>query len=525
MQKKVDFLIIGSGIAGLSYALKVAEHGKVFIITKSDEDESNTKYAQGGIAAVMYGPDSYEKHVQDTLVCGDGLCNEEVVRMVISESKDRIEELIKWGTKFDKSSSGEYDLGREGGHSENRILHYKDITGKEIERALLEQVHNHTNIEIATHHFAVDIITQHHLGKLVTHTMKDIACFGVYALNVKTWGIDTIVAKATLMATGGAGNVYSTTTNPVIATGDGVAMVYRAKGTIENMEFIQFHPTSLYAPHLKPSFLISEAVRGAGAVLKTIDGKEFMHKYDKRGSLAPRDIVARAIDNEMKMRGEEYVYLDCTSIEKERMQEHFPNIYDKCLSEGIDCLTEFVPVIPAAHYMCGGIKVDMQGKSSIQNLYAVGECSCTGLHGANRLASNSLLEASVYAHRAAMDAIKVAADNSNQDNIPGWDEEGTDHPEEMVLITQSLREVQAIMSSYVGIVRSELRLKRAAARLDILYEETKELYDKTIISVKLCELRNLITVAYLIIQMAMRRKESRGLHFMADSKGRPKIKV
>lgn len=520
MEKQVDFLIIGSGIAGLSYALKVAQHGKVLIITKADEDESNTKYAQGGIAAVMYSPDSYEKHIKDTLICGDGLCDEKVVRMVVQESTERIKELIEWGTRFDKSSSGEYDLGKEGGHSENRILHHKDVTGKEIERALLEQVHNHPNIEIVTHHFAIDIITQHHLGKLVTHTMKDIECYGVYTYNSKTQKIDTIIAKTTLMATGGAGNVYSTTTNPVIATGDGVAMVYRAKGQIENMEFYQFHPTALYAPHLKPSFLVSEAVRGAGAVLKTQDGKEFMQKYDSRGSLAPRDIVARAIDNEMKMRGEEYVYLDCTMIGKEKMLEHFPNIYNKCLEEGIDCMKEFIPVVPAAHYMCGGIKVDMEGRSSINKLYAVGECSCTGLHGANRLASNSLLEASVYAHHAATGAIKVAASAKFMDNIPDWNDEGTEHAEEMVLITQSLKEVQAIMSSYVGIVRSELRLKRAKARLDILYDETTALYDKTVISVKLCELRNLITVAYLIIDMALKRKESRGLHYMVDGKNR-----
>jgi L-aspartate oxidase len=522
MEKKVDFLVIGSGIAGLTYALKVAAYGEVYIITKADEDESNTKYAQGGIAAVMYSPDSFEKHIQDTLTCGDGLCDEKVVRMVVYESQDRIKELIEWGTNFDKSSSGEYDLGREGGHSENRILHHKDVTGKEIERALLAQIHKHPNIEIGTHHFAIDIITQHHLGKLVTHENKDIACYGVYALNIKTGKTDTIVAKTTLMATGGAGNAYSATTNPVIATGDGVAMVYRAKGAITNMEFIQFHPTALYAPHLKPAFLISEAVRGAGAILRTIDSKEFMQKYDQRGSLASRDIVARAVDNEMKMRGEDYVHLDCKSIGKQKMLEHFPTIYSKCLNEGFDCLKEFVPVTPAAHYMCGGIKVDMNGRSSLQNLYAVGECSCTGLHGANRLASNSLLEASVYAHRAALDSIELAKKTSFTDNIPSWNEEGLEYPEEMVLITQSLKEVQAIMSSYVGIVRSELRLKRARERLDILYEETRELYDKTIISVKLCELRNLITVAYLIIKMATARKQSTGLHYVVDDKGKKK---
>ncbi|HWY98153.1 MAG TPA: L-aspartate oxidase, partial [Bacteroidia bacterium] len=452
MQKKVDFLVIGSGIAGLTYALKVADSGKVYIITKADEDESNTKYAQGGIAAVMHSPDSFEKHIQDTLICGDGQCNEEVVRMVVRESSDRIKELIEWGTNFDKSSSGEYDLGREGGHSENRILHHKDITGKEIERALLAQVHKHPNIEIVTHHFAVDIITQHHLGKPVTHENKDITCYGVYALNIKTGKVDTIIAKTTLMATGGTGNVYSATTNPVIATGDGVAMVYRAKGAITNMEFIQFHPTALYAPHLKPAFLISEAVRGAGAVLKTLDGKEFMQKYDKRGSLAPRDITARAVDNEMKMRGEEHVYLDCTKIDHNKFIEHFPTIYGKCLKEGIDCLKDYIPVVPAAHYMCGGIKVDMQGRSSLLNLYAVGECSCTGLHGANRLASNSLLEASVYAHHAAVNSIELAKSTTIPASIPDWNEEGLEYPEEMVLITQSLKEVQAIMSSYVGIV-------------------------------------------------------------------------
>jgi len=522
MQKKVDFLVIGSGIAGLTYALKVAPHGKVYIITKADEDESNTKYAQGGIAAVMHSPDTFEKHIQDTLTCGDGLCDEKVVRMVVYESQERIKELIEWGTNFDKSSSGEYDLGREGGHSENRILHHKDVTGKEIERALLAQIHSHPNIEIATHHFAIDIITQHHLGQPVTHETKDITCYGVYALNTKTGKIDTIIAKATLMATGGTGNVYSATTNPVIATGDGIAMVYRAKGTITNMEFIQFHPTALYAPHLKPSFLISEAVRGAGAVLKTTDGKEFMQKYDDRGSLAPRDIVARAVDNEMKTRGDEYVYLDCSKIDRHRLLEHFPNIYSKCLSEGIDCLKEPIPVVPAAHYMCGGIKVDMNGRSSLLNLYAVGECSCTGLHGANRLASNSLLEASVYAHRAAIDAIELVKKLALPASIPDWNEEGLEYAEEMVLITQSLKEVQGIMSSYVGIVRSELRLKRAKDRLDILYEETKELYDKTIISVKLCELRNLITVAYLIIKMAAARKQSVGLHYMVDAKGKKK---
>jgi len=513
MQKKVDFLIIGSGIAGLSYALKVAEHGSVYMITKANEDESNTKYAQGGIAAVMYSPDSYEKHIKDTLIAGDGICDEEIVRMVITESTERINDLINWGAQFDKTKSGEFDLAKEGGHSEHRILHHKDITGFEIERALLTQVHAHKNITILDHHFAIDILTQHHLGKEVNSRTPDIECYGAYVLNLKTNKIETILAKTTLMATGGAGQVYSTTTNPTIATGDGVSMVYRAKGRVEGMEFYQFHPTSLFNPGESPSFLISEAVRGFGGVLKTIDGKEFMQKYDARKSLAPRDIVARAIDNEMKTRGDDFVYLDCTHLNKESFVEHFPTIYNKCLSLGIDITKDYIPVVPAAHYMCGGIKVDKTGKSSINNLYAIGECSSTGLHGANRLASNSLLEAIVYAHNAALASI----DNNKQLNfctsIPDWNAEDTAHPEEMVLLIQSLREVQAIMTNYVGIVRSDLRLQRAFDRLEILYKENEALYLKTTISPKLCELRNLINVAYIIIKHARARKESVGLHY------------
>lgn len=516
MKRKIDFLIIGSGIAGLSYALKVAQHGKVCMITKANEDESNTKYAQGGIAAVMYSPDSYEKHIQDTLIAGDGICDEEIVRMVITESTERVNELIAWGAKFDKTESGEYDLAKEGGHSEHRILHHKDNTGYEIERALLAAIHRHPNIEILDHHFAIDILTQHHLGKEVNSRTADIECYGAYVLNLRTKKIETILAKTILMATGGAGHVYSTTTNPTIATGDGVAMVYRAKGRIEGMEFYQFHPTSLYNPGESPSFLISEAVRGFGGILKTIDGKEFMQKYDERKSLAPRDIVARAIDNEMKTRGDDYVYLDCRHLDKEELIKHFPNIYRKCLNLGIDISRDYIPVVPAAHYMCGGIKVDKQGRSNINNLYAIGECSSTGLHGANRLASNSLLEAVVYSHHAAMSAIENSKKVNFFESIPDWDAEGTAHPEEMVLLIQSLREVQAIMTNYVGIVRSDIRLQRAFDRLEILYKENEALYLKTIISPKLCELRNIINVAYIIIKHARKRKESRGLHFTVN---------
>jgi len=516
LNKKADFLIIGSGVAGLTFALKVAEHGSVCLVTKANEEESNTRYAQGGIAAVMYEPDTFEKHINDTLICGDGLCDEEIVRIVVTESRERIEELIEWGAKFDKNSAGEFDLAREGGHSEYRVLHHKDNTGYEIERALLAQVHKHANIEVLDHHFAVDILTQHHLGKEVNSRTPGIECYGAYILNLKTGKVETIIAKVVLMASGGAGNVYATTTNPLIATGDGISMFYRAKGKVENMEFIQFHPTSLYNPGERPSFLISEAVRGFGAILRTTDGKEFMHKYDVRKSLAPRDIVARAIDNEMKTRGDDYVYLDCTHLPQDELKKHFPNIYNKCLSEGIDMTVDYVPVVPAAHYICGGIKTDKFGCSNIINLYAVGECASTGLHGANRLASNSLLEAVVFSHRAGIHAIEHFKNVEFHENIPSWNAEGTAHPEEMVLITQSLKEVQTIMSNYVGIVRSNIRLKRALDRLEIIYKENEALYQQTTISPKLCELRNVINIAYLIIKGAMRRNESRGLHYSVD---------
>jgi L-aspartate oxidase len=516
MRKYVDFLIVGSGVAGLTYALKVAKYGKVCLVTKSKMDDTATSYAQGGIAAVTYTPDSFEKHIQDTLIAGDGLCNEEIVRIAISESTDRIKELIRWGAKFDKTKSGRFDLAKEGGHSEYRVLHHKDSTGQEIEKTLLDQVKKHSNIEILEDHFAIDIITQHHLGVEVNRKSTDITCYGAYVLNPATNLVDTILSKITLIATGGAGHVYSTTTNPPIATGDGIAMVYRAKGTIENMEFIQFHPTALYNPSEKPSFLITEALRGFGAVLKTTDGKEFMQKYDVRLGLAPRDIVARAIDSELKIRGDDFVYLDCRHLDKNELINHFPTIYAKCLSIGINITHDMIPVVPAAHYTCGGIKVDMFARSSIINLYASGEVSSTGLHGANRLASNSLLESLVFSHRAAMDAIVKLSSINHRDEIPDWNAEGMVFNEEMILITQSLKELQSIMTSYVGIVRSNLRLKRAFDRLDILNLETEDLYSKSILTVRICELRNLINVAYLIIRMAMNRKESRGLHFSLD---------
>jgi L-aspartate oxidase len=516
MRKKVDFLVIGTGIAGLSYSLKVAPYGKVCIVTKSEAEESATRYAQGGIAAVMYTPDTYEKHIRDTMIAGDDLSDPEIVRITITESTDRVKELIEWGVAFDKNQSGQYDLAKEGGHSEFRVLHHKDQTGAEIEKILLDRVNEHKNIEILENHFALDLITEHHLGVETDRHKGEINCFGAYVLNKANHQIMTILAKTTMIATGGAGNVYATTTNPPVATGDGIAMVRRAKGEIEKMEFIQFHPTSLYNPAEKPSFLITEALRGSGAVLKTRQGKEFMQKYDARLSLAPRDIVARAIDNELKISGDDYVCLDARHLDMQVILSHFPAIYAKCLSIGIDMTKVMIPVVPAAHYTCGGIKVDECGRSTINNLYASGECASTGLHGANRLASNSLLESLVFSHRAAKNATERLDKLQFNTKIPDWNASGTVFNEEMVLITQSLKELQGIMTNYVGIVRSNLRLKRALDRLQILDAEIEDLYEKSVLTEKICELRNMITVAGLIIKMAAERKESRGLHHSID---------
>jgi len=526
--QKTDFLVIGSGIAGLTYALKVAQYfpgKKVLVLTKAKADETNTKYAQGGVAVVNdLENDSFEKHIEDTLIAGDGLCNKQVVEIVVKEGPERVRELIEWGAQFDKEKDGDYKLGKEGGHSEFRIIHHKDITGWEMERALLDAVEKQTNIEIIKHCFVVDIITQHHLGYLVTKATPDIECYGVYVLNLQTNMIEKIVAKTTLLATGGNGQVYRTTTNPSIATGDGVAMVYRAKGRIENMEFIQFHPTALYEAGLRgQAFLITEAVRGDGGILRNKDGEAFMEKYDERKDLAPRDIVARAIDSEMKRTGTEHVWLDCRHFSKEKFTEHFPNIYQKCLSIGIDIAKNMIPVAPAAHYSCGGIKVDEWGRSSIRNLYACGECSSTGLHGANRLASNSLLEAMVFAHRCYIDVKEKIGNDGNEKPIPDWDAKGTTEPKEMILITQSLKELQQVMSDYVGIVRNDVRLQRAMKRLDLLWEETEKLYESSSVSPQLLELRNMITTGYLIVKGAAFRKESRGLHYNTDYLGKSEL--
>ena len=514
---KYDYLVIGSGIAGMSFALKVAKTGKVALVCKSTLDEANTALAQGGIASVTNTlVDNFDKHIEDTMIAGDWLSDPAAVNKVVTEAPSQIQELIDWGVEFDKNENGEFDLHREGGHSEFRILHHQDNTGFEIQESLIKAVRENPQIDVFENHFAVEICTQHHLGRIVTRRTPDITCYGAYVLDEATGNVNTFLSKVTLMATGGCGAVYRTTTNPLVATGDGIAMVYRAKGTVQDMEFVQFHPTALYHPGDRPSFLITEAMRGYGAVLRTLDGKEFMHKYDERLSLAPRDIVARAIDNEMKTRGDDHVYLDVTHKDPEETKHHFPNIYKKCLSLGIDITKDYIPVAPAAHYLCGGIKVDLNARSSINRLYAVGECSCTGLHGGNRLASNSLIEAVVYADAAAKHSMEHINEYTYREDIPEWNDEGTQHPEEMVLITQSEKEVGQIMGTYVGIVRSNLRLDRAWNRLDILYEETEKLFKSSKVSRKICELRNIINVGYLIMRQAKERHESRGLHYTID---------
>lgn len=520
MIRKFDFLVIGSGVAGMSYALQVAESGKgkVALVCKSNIEEANTSKAQGGIASVTnLKVDNFEKHIHDTMVAGDYISDPAAVEQVVKNAPAGIQRLVEWGVKFDKNADGEFDLHREGGHSEFRILHHADDTGFEIQRGLIEAVRRHPNITLLEHHFAVEIITQHHLGIEVTRRTPDIECYGAYVLDPDTGRINTLLSKVTVLATGGVGAVYSTTTNPNIATGDGIAMAYRAKATVADMEFVQFHPTALYNPkEAHPAFLITEAMRGYGGILRLPSGAEFMHKYDRRLSLAPRDIVARAIDKEMKIHGIDHVCLDVTHKDPEETRKHFPNIYAKCLSMGIDITRQYIPVVPCAHYMCGGIKVDLNAQSSIHRLYAIGECSCTGLHGGNRLASNSLSEAVVYAEAAANHSIAHVDEYTFNTKVPEWNDEGTLSNEEKILIAQDIKEVGQIMSNYVGIVRSDLRLKRAWTRLDLLYEETEELFKRVKATPDLCELRNMINVGYLITRWAIERKESRGLHYTID---------
>ena len=520
MIRKFDFLIIGSGVAGMSYALKVAQSGKgkVALICKTTIDEANTDKAQGGVASVTnLKVDNFEKHIHDTMVAGDFISDPAAVEQVVRNAPKGIADLVKWGVNFDRNEDGEFDLHREGGHSEFRILHHADDTGHEIQQGLIRAVRRNKRITVLENHFAVEIITQHHLGREVNRHMTDIECYGAYVLDPDTQKIDTFLSRVTLMATGGTGAVYATTTNPNIATGDGIAMVYRAKGIVKDMEFVQFHPTALYNPsETHPAYLITEAMRGYGGILRLPNGEEFMQKYDKRLSLAPRDIVARAIDKEMKIHGIDHVCLDVTHKDPEETNHHFPNIYAKCLSIGIDITKQYIPVVPCAHYMCGGIKVDLNGQSIIHRLYAVGECSCTGLHGGNRLASNSLIEAVVYADKAAEHSIAHIDEYTFNEQVPEWNDEGTMTNEEKVLIAQDMKEVGQIMSNYVGIVRSDLRLHRAWTRLDIIYEETEELFKRVKASKDICELRNMVNVGYLITRQAIERKESRGLHYTVD---------
>lgn len=514
MTQSYDFLVIGSGLAGLSFALKAAEYGTVAVVTKKEIMEANTRYAQGGISGVMdMDSDSFEKHIQDTLVAGAGIGDRQAVENMVKNAPRLIQELMEYGVNF-THKNGKLDLGREGGHSEHRVVHADDATGQEVENVMVSMVRNHPNITVLEHHFAMELLTEHHLGKKVKY-LKQINCFGAYVLEEATEKVHTILAKTTILATGGAGQVYQYTTNPEIATGDGIAMAYRAKAKISNMEFVQFHPTSLNIPEAD-SFLISEALRGHGAILRNADGEAFMEQYDSRKELAPRDIVARAIDDQLKKRGDKSVYLDVTHLDAEETKTAFPNIYETCLQYGIDITNDHIPVVPAAHYFCGGVETDLHGRTSINRLFACGETACTGVHGANRLASNSLLEALYFADQAVEKASELTSAVDYQEDIPEWDESGTFNNREWVLISHNREELQQVMWDYVGIVRSDLRLERAIRRQTLLYEEVEDFYSRTRVNVPLCELRNLISIAYLIIRAAMNRKESCGLHYNID---------
>jgi len=511
--REFDFIVLGSGIAGLSFALKAAQKGSVAIVTKRSSSDSNTAWAQGGVACVMTGEDSFDLHVRDTLAAGAGLCHEDIVRSIVTEGPTRIAELTGLGVHFDQRENGngtmEPDLGREGGHTKRRILHARDATGQEIETRLLERIAEHPRIEVMENHMAVDFITTGKLG----YAMEN-SCLGVYVLNEANGIVETLRSDVTVAATGGCGKVYLYTTNPDVATGDGVAMAWRAGAVIANMEFVQFHPTCLYHPSIK-SFLISEAVRGEGGILINERGQRFMEHHNPQKELAPRDIVARAIDAEMKRSGAKCVYLDITHKPADFIRSRFPTIYETCLQAGLDITKSPIPVVPAAHYQCGGVKADVNGETSIRGLFAIGEVACTGLHGANRLASNSLLEGLVAAHRAFEKSTRGKRERV-EISLPEWRSGQVQDVDELVVISHNWEEVRRLMWDYVGIVRTDKRLQRAATRLRNLHAEVQEFYWNFKVTTDLLELRNLVTVASLVVDCALSRKESRGLHFTLD---------
>lgn len=512
-----DVIVVGSGIAGLSFALKVAKAGrKVAIITKKNSAESNTNYAQGGIAAVTSQTDDIEMHVLDTLDAGDGLCDEQAVREILRDGPACINELVQRGVDFSQLKDGRVSLGREGGHSKRRILHVKDVTGKAIEKALLHAVESSEHIDTLEHHFAVELITSAKLRRRGQTAPGFNRVLGLYALDTQSGEVETFKANAVMLATGGIGQVYQYTTNPFIATGDGIAMAYRAGVEVRNLEFIQFHPTAFYTSDAD-RFLISEAVRGEGAILRNLEGDAFMGRYDKRRDLAPRDIVARAIDSEMKKSGARHVWLDTRSIGLKTLHERFPNIYGFCAKRGLSLEKDMIPVVPAAHYLCGGVKTNLEGMTSLAGLYACGEVACTGLHGANRLASNSLLEAVVMANRGAASVLEYLDEMIRPETeLPDWIDGDVRDSDERVVLLHNWDEVKRTMWDYVGIVRSTKRLERARTRIHTLEREITEYYWNFKVDESLLELRNMILVAQLVIDCALQRKESRGLHYTLD---------